>query len=85
MFVGTAEDDRSDNDENEFEEEQRMEAEDRERRALKEGTASPAVMLLNGQPMDGNDAYASAKSSGVKPPSNGSANRKENAPPRRKA
>ncbi|KAI9049027.1 hypothetical protein LZ554_006875 [Drepanopeziza brunnea f. sp. 'monogermtubi'] len=79
VFVGTADDDRSDNDENEFQEEERLDAEARERRALKEGTASPAVVLLNGQPRNGAaEGNGSAASSGVKTLSNGAANRKEN-------
>jgi acyl-CoA-dependent ceramide synthase len=71
VFTNVAEDDRSDNDDDEFEEEQRLDALAREK-ALK--AASPTV-LVNGSPVNG-------KATGTEIRTNGTANRKES---RRKA
>ncbi|KUJ21988.1 LAG1-domain-containing protein [Mollisia scopiformis] len=76
VFLNVAEDDRSDNDEKEFEEEQRLDALAREQA---QKAANPMV-LVNGSPVNGN-----GKASGLETRANGTAataNRKEN---RRKA
>ena len=69
MFLNIAEDDRSDNDENELREEQRLEA------LARQGidkVAGPRV-LLNGQHVSGN-----GKTTGTEIRTNGTTNRKEN-------
>jgi len=76
VFFNVVEDDRSDNDENEFAEEMRLDALAREKREkLDEGNA-PKI-LMNGQPMNGN-----GKSSAAEVRTDGVTNRNEN---RRKA
>lgn len=76
VFMNVAEDDRSDNDENEFEEERRLDALAREAKEAAEKASSPTV-LVNGSPLNGN-----GKATGMETRANGTANRKEN---RRKA
>lgn len=69
LFASELEDDRSDNDDDEYEEEQRMEALAREK-SLK---ASSPTVLVNGSPVNGN-----GKATGTEIRKNGTANRKEN-------
>ncbi|PBP21398.1 TLC domain-containing protein [Diplocarpon rosae] len=78
VFVGTADDDRSDNDENEFQEEQRLDAEDRQRKAEQEGAAISPSALVNRHPIDGE-----GRSSGTPARSNGTTHRKTNAESRK--
>ncbi|KAE8450865.1 hypothetical protein EG329_005305 [Mollisiaceae sp. DMI_Dod_QoI] len=88
-FLNIAEDDRSDNDEHEFEEERRLDALAKEQA---EKAANPTV-LLNGTPVNGNGngngnghshghGHGNGKATGMETRANGTANRKEN---RRKA
>ncbi|KAG4443832.1 hypothetical protein IFR05_000732 [Cadophora sp. M221] len=71
IFLKTADDDRSDNDENEFQEEQRLDALARQG---KENPSSPKV-LVNGQPLSNN---GNGKTSATEVRTNGITNRKEN-------
>ncbi|CZR57282.1 probable longevity-assurance protein LAG1 [Phialocephala subalpina] len=71
VFTNVAEDDRSDNDEIEFEEERRLDALAREAKEAAEKANSPTV-LVNGSPMNGN-----GKATGAETRANGTANRKE--------
>jgi len=71
VFLKTAEDDRSDNDENEFQEEQRLDALARQGR---EQPSSPKV-LVNGQAVSSN---GNGKTSATEVRTNGITKRKEN-------
>jgi acyl-CoA-dependent ceramide synthase len=70
VFYNVAEDDRSDNDENELAEEERLDA------MSKQGIdkVSGPKMLVNGQPLNGN-----GKTTATKFQTDGMTNRKENA------
>lgn len=72
MFLNALDDDRSDNDDNEFLEEQRLDA------LSKEGIDSVAApkVLINGQSMNGS---GNSKSTSTKLRTNAVTNRKENA------
>ncbi len=80
MFLKVAEDDRSDNDENEYKEEQRLDALERQARLEKEQgitSASSPQVLVNGQTMNAN-GNGHGKSTATPVRTNGTTNRKEN-------
>jgi acyl-CoA-dependent ceramide synthase len=72
VFLNIAEDDRSDNDEKELEEEQRLDALAKEAREAAEKVESPQV-LVNGEPLSGK-----GKTTGAESRANGTTNRKGN-------
>ena len=80
VFLNIAEDDRSDNDENELAEEQRLDALAREARQIAEKLDNPQV-LLNGSPVEANGngtRNGNGKASGTQSRVNGITNRKSN-------
>lgn len=76
VFFNVAEDDRSDNDEAEFEEEQRLDALSKSQSQSKSHQESSPKVLLNGHPVNGKAAPSSTTATDLR--KQGTTNRKEN-------